>query len=120
MGDGIRGIDFMMRRDVVVQTKLRIEEVEGVVDNIFAVRISPLPVAWILHLIANMAILQVEVAVESWQEIVVHLTIDVPVSLLGIGTIILVVRLQFETFRHMLHPFHQAEVIAVIFVPSAT
>ena len=40
MGDGIRSIDFMMRRDVVVQAKLRIEEVEVVVDDIFACRVS--------------------------------------------------------------------------------
>ena len=109
-----------MRRDVVVQAKLRIKEVEGVVDHIFAIRVSPLPVARILHPIADMAILQVEEAVQSLHELIVHLAIDVPVGLLGIVTIILVVGQQFETFWHLLHPFHESEVIAVILIPSAT
>ena len=120
MGDGIRSIYFMMRRNVVIQTKLRIEEVKVVVDHIFAVRISPLPSAWILHLIADMTILQVEEAIQSLHEFIVHLAIDVPISLLGIVTIILVVRLQVEPLWHMLHPFHQAEVITIILVPSST
>ena len=120
MGDGIRSIDFMMRRDVVVQAKLRIEEVELVVDHIFAIRISPLPVARILHPIADMAILQVKETIQSLHEFIVHLTIDIPVSLLGIVAIILVVGQQLQTLRHVLHPFHESEVIAVIFIPSAT
>ena len=120
MGDGIRGIDLMMRRDVVVQAKLRIEEVEVVVDHILAIRISPLPIAWVLHSIADMTILQVEEAVQSLHEFIVHLAIDVPIGLLGIVAIILVVGQQFEPFRHLLHPFHESEVIAIVFVPSAT
>ena len=67
-----------------------------------------------------MTILQVEEAVQSLHEFIVHLAIDVPIGLLGIVAIILVVGQQLEPFRHLLHPFHESEVIAVILIPSAT
>ena len=79
----------MVRRNVVIQSEFRVEEVELVVDYSLAIRISPIPVARILHLIADMAILQVEESIHTWHEIVIHLAIDIPVCLLGIVTIIL-------------------------------
>ena len=63
VGDGIRGIDLVVGRDVVVQAELGVEEVERIVDHVSAIGIGAVPVARILHLNADMPVLKVEEAV---------------------------------------------------------
>ena len=118
MGDGIRGIHLMVRRDVVVQSELRVEEVELVVDDGLTVGISPIPVARMLHLIADMTVLQVDESVQARHEVVVHLAIDVPVGLLRVVTVVFEVWQQLQPRRHVLHPLHESEVVAAVLVPA--
>ena len=47
------------------------------------------PVAWVLHLHINMAILQVEEGAETLDKLVASLAIDVEVGLLGIVALVL-------------------------------
>ena len=120
MGNGIRSIDLMMRGDIVVQTKLRVEEVECLIDHSLTIGVGSHPVTGILHLEADVAILQIEEAVQSWQEVVVDLAIHVPVSLLGVVAIVFEVGQQLHSLGHVFHPLHQSEVVAAVLVPAPT
>ena len=88
MGDGIRGIYFMLRVDVVVQTELGVKEVVAVVDDILASSVIAPTVCRVLHAIVDIAILQVNISVQAAQKGVVSLCIDVGISLLGVVTIV--------------------------------
>ena len=95
VGDGIRGIDLVVGRDVVVQAELGVEEVERIVNHVSAIGIGAVPVTRILHLNADMPVLKVEEAVQAVGEVVVHFAIEVPVSLLSIAAIVFKVGQQF-------------------------
>ena len=110
----------MVASDVVVQSELRVEEVEVVVDNDLSVLICSIPVAWVLHFIANMAILQVDEAIQTRHKVVVDFAINVPVSLLGVVAIILEIRLKIIALWKVLHPLYESEVVAIVLVPTTS
>ena len=120
MGNGVRSIHLVVGGDVVVQSELRIEEVERlvhVVDDALVV----VPIDFVrrtFHLDTYMTILQVDECIQSAQEFIGYLAIDVEVGLLGVVVIVFVVRQQ--RVDGTLYPLDQSEVVAVVFVPAAT
>ena len=83
----------MVRGDVVSQTELGIERLKALVHVIDNTLVG-VPVDFVcrtIHLDIHIAILQVNIGIQSLQEFVVHLAINVPVGLLRIVVIILVV-----------------------------
>ena len=65
-----------------------------------------------------MAILQVNVGIQSAQELVGHLSIDVEVGLLRLVVVVFVVR--HQSINRILHPCYQTVVVTFILVPSAS
>ena len=93
VSNGIRHVGSVVRGDVVSQTELGIERLKALVHVIDNTLVG-VPVDFVcrtIHLDIHIAILQVNIGIQSLQEFVVHLAINVPVGLLCIVVIILVV-----------------------------
>ena len=94
VGNGIRHENLVVGGDVVVQANFRIEEVERlfhVIDD----ALVDIPVDFIgrtIHLETYMAILQIDVGIQSAQDFVGHLSIDVEIGLLRLVVVVFVVR----------------------------
>ena len=65
MADGKRSVNFVVAIYLIVETSFRIEEVELVVDDVVVVPVFNVPIIWILYLIVDMTVLQVEISVQS-------------------------------------------------------
>ena len=118
VAQGVTGIHAVVLVYLVVETELRVEEVEVVVCpvSLRAVHVDII-VARILHAVSHMAILQVEVGVETGEEGPRLLGIDVEVGLPRAVPVILVARVELVDF--VLGPEHLSPVVADVFVPTA-
>ena len=91
MSNSIGCIDAMVVVDVVVQTCLRIEEVEvavQVVDDLPVI----VPIACTsVHSVVDVTILQVNIRAQALHKLPVHFRIDVCVCLSGIVVVVLMV-----------------------------
>ena len=119
MYDGIRRIHLVVRVDVVVESELGVEEVVPVADVIDDAQLG-IPVDVVrrsVHLDADVAILQVDEAVQTRQQVVRHLAVQVEVHLARLVVIVLVVR--YQLVDGSLHPLDVAEVAANVAVPAA-
>ena len=103
--------------DLPSKTHLGIEEVEVVVRPDSVIGIGAPPVTGILQPVSHVAILQVGKGVQPSREFPFSLGVDVEIALESIVVIILPVGEQF--LHGVLHPVHQAEVLAVVAVPPA-
>ena len=118
MGYGIRDIDLVVGRNIVVQSGLGVEEVERflhVVDN----ALVGVPVDFIGgadHLYAEVTILHIDIRIQSGQEVVRQFAVDVEVSLLGI--LVVIGAVGHQVVDGVLHPLDDSKVVAVILVPA--
>ena len=79
--DAIRNIHSVVAGYVIVQTKLWIEEVVVVIDNITSIEVHTIHHTWVLQLIVHMTILQIHIGIQVPQQSIVHLAIYIKVSL---------------------------------------
>ena len=93
MSDGIGGVDTVMTVYVIVQTSLRIEEVEVAVQVVLNLSVVIPFIRPSVHLVVDVAILQVGVGAQTLGKFPVHLRIDVSVGLARVIAIVLTVRL---------------------------
>ena len=120
MCDGVRDVHLVVGVDIVVESKLRIEEIVLLVDDIVASEaVANEPVAWVLHLYIYMAILQVEEGAETLDKLIARLAIDVEVGLLGIVAIVFEVIVAGNVAVYLV-PKHISPVVTIIFVPTTT
>ncbi len=115
---GVAGVYTVMPVYLIVDSKLRVEEVEVVVCPIsFRAVLVDVIVAWILHAVSHVAVLQVNVSVESFKESPRFLGVYVEVCLPCPVAVILIARI--EPFGLLLCPQHLAPVVADVLVPSS-
>ena len=120
MCDSIRDVYLVVGVDIVVESKLRIEEIVLLVNDIVASEaVANEPVAWVLHLHIYMAILQVEEGAETLDKLIVRFAIDIEVGLLGIVAIVLKVIVASDVTVYLV-PKHISPVVTIIFVPTTT
>ena len=120
MCDGIRDVHLVIGIDLVVETEFRIEEIIFLVNDIVASEaVANEPVAWVLHLHINVAILQVEEGTDTLDKLVACLAIDVEVGLLGIVAIVFEVIVTSDISVYLV-PENISPVVAVILVPAST
>ena len=118
MADGVAGIEAVVAVELIVDTKLRVEEVEVVVCPVaFRAVLVDVIVAGILHAVAHVTILQVYVSVETGEEGPRLFRIDVEVGLPCAVAVIFVSGI--ERVDLVLCPQHLTPMVADIFVPSA-
>ena len=115
---GVARVEAVVLVNLVVDSELRVEEVEVVVCPI-ALRaiLVDVIVAWVLHAVAHVAVLQVYVRVQAREERPRLLGVDVEVRLPRPVAVILISGI--EAVGLVLRPQHLAPVVADVFVPSA-
>ena len=137
MRNGIRCIHAVVVISLIIESKLRIEEIELLVeieDNLLVIFVPCVRKS--RHLNAHMPILQVGKGTQTLDELPVYLSVNIAVHLLSVVVVILVIRLQCGG-SHLIHillfavgflyliergtrPNDFSKVAAHIFVPTAT
>ena len=81
MTDAIRCVHFVLVIDVVIDAEFRIEEIIVVIYNVTLISVDTVCNGRILQLVAYMTVLQVDEGIQTFDEFIADLTIDVEVCL---------------------------------------
>ena len=124
MTNAIGNKDLVLRGDVVVQSKLWVEEVVAVVYDVAPVQIVAKAYSRVLQLVAHMTILQINEACQSVDEVIRHLAVNVEVGLARVVAIVFKVwtqsGLRNSSGNSWLGPYDMTELVALIAVPATS
>ena len=119
VGNGIRGVPCVLLAHLIGDAEFGVEEI---IASVKFQRALLLAVIKLLrhprHAVGQMAILQVEKAMQPLNDLIIDFPIEIEVCFLGIVVVIEVVWIDAAT--EIAHPQHSAKVVAVVFVPSAS